>query len=78
MKSRQDVDEDAPRPRDEFDDEEDQLPVPASPFRIVLGIVMLVSGFLVGGFGEGSWLTYVGLAVLMLSFRVMLRYPDKS
>ena len=55
--------------------EEDDLPVPAGPLRVVLGLVMMILGFTagMGVLGDGSWLKFVGWGVFISSFLVMMK-----
>jgi hypothetical protein len=76
MRSRRGVDP-GPRERDEFDEEEDDLPVPAGALRVVLGLVAMTSGFLVLALWEGGWPAWAGLALFILSPLVMLKSPEK-
>jgi hypothetical protein len=61
--------------RDCYEEEEDRLPVPASAARVVLGIVTMLSGFLFGGLAGDSWWALPGIAVMLLSPVIMLKWP---
>jgi hypothetical protein len=76
MKNRRDVDP-GPRGRDEFDEEEDYLPVPAGTVRVVLGLVGMISGFFVWSLWGGGWPAWAGLALFILSPLIMLKSPEK-
>jgi hypothetical protein len=65
------------RLREEFEEEEAGLPVPASPARVAPGLVAAVSGFLFAGFAGDSWRALLGMGIMVLSPAVMLRWPKK-
>lgn len=55
--------------------EEDDLPVPAGPLRVVLGLVMMSIGFTagMGVLGDSAWLKFLGWGVFISSFLVMMK-----
>jgi hypothetical protein len=75
MKSRKDDDDLIEQERAQWADE-DHLPVPASPARVVIGLVMFVSGLLIAMRWNETKLIWVGLGVFLLSFKVMLKWTD--
>lgn len=76
MRSRRDADP-GPEVRDEFDEEEDDLPVPAGAVRVVLGLVGMTSGFFVWALWDGGWPAWAGLALFTLSPFLMLKSPER-
>jgi hypothetical protein len=61
----------------EFAEEEARLPVPASPARIVLGIITMLSGFLFGAFAGDSWWALLGIVAMLAGPMIMVRWPKK-
>lgn len=53
----------------------DVLPVPAGPFRAVLGLVLMALGFAagMGVLSEGSWIKFMGWTLFIGSFLVMTK-----
>jgi hypothetical protein len=76
MKSQNDADRIGQMDQASSAGEEDQLLVPASALRIVLGTITMVSGFLIAGRWNDSWLDGVGLAIFILSSLIMLKRPE--
>ena len=50
--------------------------VPAGNARVVLGLAMMLGGFLLWKLSDGSWLSWVGLGPLISSGAVMLKSPE--
>ena len=66
--------------KDNANHEEDDLPIPAGPYRVVLGLVLMVLGVTtaMGVLGGGPWLSVVGWAVFISSFLVMTKSSVKK
>lgn len=77
MRSRKEDEDRWRRLREEFEEEEAGLPVPASAARVALGIVAMVSGYLFAGFVGDSWWALPGIVVMVMSPAIMLRWPKR-
>jgi len=58
--------------------EEDDLPVPAGPLRVVIGLCLMTVGSIIGLMGLRPWLSLLGWATFIISFLIMLKTPDKQ
>ncbi len=55
------------------DDDKDHLPVPAGYLRVVLGLLIMVSGVLVAALSEGEWAKGFGLILFLMAPFIMLK-----
>ncbi len=59
-------------------DEDDELFVPAGFFRVMLGLIMLIGGFLLAALSIDERIRIVGGCLFLASGLVMLKKPNKS
>ena len=59
-------------------DEEDDLPVPARPLRLVIGLTLMTVGSCIGLIGVRPWLSLLGWATFIVSFPIMLKARDRQ
>ena len=59
-------------------DGEGDLPVPAGAIRVVAGLVIMVSGFLIAVFSRSELAKGIGLLLFFLSTFVMLTWKKKE
>jgi hypothetical protein len=60
------------------DDDEDNLPVPAGVVRVVLGLVVMLSGVLMAAIFQSEWIKGLGLIIFLLSPFIMLKWPKRE
>jgi putative Mn2+ efflux pump MntP len=59
-------------------DEDDELLVPAGFFRVILGLTMMVGGFLLAALAVDEWIRTIGGCLFLVSGTVMLKNPNKG
>ena len=64
--------------RADFDDDDYIPPVPAGPFRVVLGLSLLSGGAFAALLSDNVCVKYAGVIASLASGLVMLKSPDKK